>query len=119
MPRNPQSERRKGHIVSLLQKHLGPLCLNHPRRSDWYSLEDGTVDVFITDSKSTYNQRPWFDMRNDDLTELAKHPAGFIIFILGDDSCYLVIPARDLVAQLPNHREGLLVTGFFHFNTVL
>src|SRR6266487_737850 len=65
MPRNPQSERRKEHIVSLLQKHLGPLCQHHQRRSDWYSSEDGTVDVFITDSKSTYNQRPWFDMRYD------------------------------------------------------
>jgi hypothetical protein len=119
MPRNPESDRRKKHIASLLQQHLGTLCLDHPRRSDWYSSEDRTVDVFITDSKATYRQRPWFDMRDDDLKELAEHPAGFIVFILGDDTRYLVIPARDLVAQLPNHREGLLETGFYHFNTVL
>jgi hypothetical protein len=119
MPRNPESERRKRHVVSLVQQRLGSLCLHHPRRADWYSAEDGMADIFITDSKATYHQRPWFDMRNDDLKELARHSAGFVIFILGDDTCYLVIPARDLVAQLPNHREGLLATGFYHFNTVL
>lgn len=119
MPRNPESERRKRHIASLLQQHVGPLCRNHARRSDWFSAENGSVDVFITDSKATYRQRPWFDMREDDLKELARHPAGFVIFILGDDSHYLVIPARELVAQLPNHREGLVETGFYHFNTVL
>ena len=31
----------------------------------------------------------------------------------------MVVPAKDVVAQLPNHREGLLVTGFYHFNLVL
>src|SRR5438876_175108 len=78
MPRNPESERRKKHIVSLLRRRLGSVCRNHSRRSDWYSSEDGTVEVFITDSKSTYRQRPWFDMRDDDLTELVKHTAGFV-----------------------------------------
>ncbi len=58
-------------------------------------------------------------MRNDDLTELAAHRAGFIVFILGDETSYMVVPACDLVAQLPHHREGLLETGFYHFNTVL
>lgn len=119
MSRNPESERRKRHIAELVQQRVGPLCQNHPRRSDWYSSRDGSADVFITDSKATYKQRPWFDMRDDDLTELARHPAGFVIFILGDHTRYLVIPARHLVAQLPNHREGLLETGFYHFNTVL
>ena len=119
MPRNPTSEARKKNIVSLLKSRLGPLCLNHQRRPDGYSTEDGSVDVFITDSKATYRQRPWFDMRDDDLNYLANHPAGFILFILGDETRYLVVPARDLVAQLPNHREGLLETGFYHFNTVL
>jgi len=119
MPRNSISEARKKSFVSLLEQRLGPLCLNHPRRSDWYSSRDGTVDVFTTDSKATYRQRPWFDMRDDDLKALATHPAGFIVFILGDDTHHLVIPARDLVAQLPSHREGLLDSGFHHFNTVL
>jgi len=77
------------------------------------------VDVFITDSKAHYHQRPWFDMRNADLIELAAQPDGFVIFILGDEDSHLVIPARDLVAQLPHHREGLLESGFYHFNTVL
>lgn len=77
------------------------------------------MDVFITDSKAHFHQRPWFDMRHSDLKELARHPAGFVIFILGDDTHYLVIPASDIVAQLPNHREGLTKKGFYHFNTVL
>ena len=119
MPRNQVSEQRKRYIVSLLECRLGPLRLNHLRRSDWYSSKDGTVDVFITDSKAHFNQRPWFDMRGEDLKELASHPAGFIIFILGDQGCYLVIPARRLVEQLPHHREGVLESGFYHFNTVL
>lgn len=119
MPRNPSSEARKKHVASLLEHRLGPLCLDHPRRPDWYSSGDQTVDVFITDSNASYRQRPWFDMRGDDLKELARHPAGFIIFILGDANRFLVIPARKLVAQLPNHREGLLDTGFYHFNTAI
>ena len=76
-----QNRKRKKRIASLLQQRLGPLCLNHSRRADWYSSEDGAVDVFITDSKAHYHQRPWFDMRDDDLTKLAEHPTSFIIFI--------------------------------------
>ncbi len=119
MPRNAVSEQRKKHIVSLLECRLGPLCRRHPRRWDWYSPADGTVDVFITDSKAHYNQRPWFDMRNQDVKELADHPAGFVIFILGDEDCYLVVPARELMQQLPYHTEGQLESGFYHFNTVI
>ena len=119
MPVNEASERRKQQIVAFLKHRVGALFTHHPRRPDWYSSADGSVAIFITDSKAHYHQRPWFDMRSDDLTELAQHPAGFVIFILGDETSYLVIPAHDLVAQLPHHREGLLETGFYHFNTVL
>ena len=117
--RNEESEKRKKHIVSLLTDRLGQLCRNHPRRLDWYSSKDDSVDVFIADSKARYGQRPWFDMREKDLKALANHRAGFIIFILGDQDCYLVVPAKDLVAQLPHHKEGLLETGFYHFNLKL
>ena len=58
-------------------------------------------------------------MRHTDLKALAYHPAGFVVFILGDAASYLVIPAREIVAQLPNHTEGLTKKGFYHFNTVL
>jgi hypothetical protein len=119
MAKNEASEVRKQHIVSLLEQRLGPVCTNHPRRPDWYSSKDGLVDVFITDSKAHYGQRPWFDMKEKDIKQLASSPAGFIIFILGDEDSYLVVPATDLLAQLPHHREGRLNTGFFHFNIVL
>jgi len=107
MPRNEASETRKRHVVALLEQCLGPLCLNHPHRTDWHISEDGAVEVFITDSKAHFRQRPWFDMKAADLKELARHPAGFVLFILGDDTHFLVIPARDIVAQIPNHRGGL------------
>jgi len=58
-------------------------------------------------------------MREKGLKALANHRAGFIIFILGDQDCYLVVPAKDLVAQLPHHKGGLLETGFYHFNLKL
>src|SRR5260370_19796681 len=119
MPVNPASEERKQKVVTLVKQRVGPLVRNHPRRHDWHSASDGSVDIFVTDSKAHHDERPWFDMRDDDLKQLAAHPAGFIIFILGDETSYLVVPARDLMAQLPNHREGLLETGFYHFNTVL
>jgi len=80
---------------------------------------DGTVDVFITDSKPHYSKRPWFDMRADDLKELAMHHAGFIIFILGEENSYLVIPAKDVDQQIPNHQERLTSKGFYHFNVAL
>lgn len=102
-----------------MKQRVGSLVRNHPRRHDWYSSDDGSVDVFVTDSKAHYSQRPWFDMRDDDLRALAAHRAGFVIFILGDAGSYLVVPARDLIAQLPHHTEGVLETGFYHFNTVL
>jgi hypothetical protein len=82
MPRNPLSEDRKKHIVSLLQSRLGSLERNHQNRLDWYSSKDGKVDIFITDSKAHFGRRPWFDMKITDIEELAEHPAGFIIFIL-------------------------------------
>jgi hypothetical protein len=110
MPRNPESEKRKKHIATVLENLVGPLYVTHSRRSDWYTSKGASVDIFITDSKATYNQRPWFDMRDDDLQQLARHANGFVIFILGDDARFLVVPAQDLVAQLPSHREGLLDT---------
>lgn len=116
MPVNRDSERRKSKILSLVGGRLGPCCRNHSRRLDWYSSGDGTVDVFITDSKAHYGKRPWFDMRADDLQSLATHPLGFVIFILGDDDRYLVVPARDIDEQLPNHQEGCTTKGFYHFN---
>jgi hypothetical protein len=118
MPCNPSSEARKSHIVSLLQGRLGSFERIHPHRHDWYSSKDGKVDIFITDSKAHYDRRPWFDMRRKDIKELAGHPAGFIIFILGDDTNYLVIPAQHLRAELQNYREGRSPTkeGFYHFN---
>ncbi len=58
-------------------------------------------------------------MRITDLEEIARHQAGFVIFVLGDDSRYLVIPATDIIARLPNHREGPTESGFYHFHTVL
>lgn len=119
MPRNQVSEQRKKHMVSLLERRLGPLYRGHSRRRDWYSSKQDAVDVFITDSKAHYSRRPWFDMKDEDLEELANHPAGFIVFILGDEDCYLVVPARELAEQLPHHREGLLETGFYHFNLPL
>ena len=72
MPVNEASEARKKQIVVLLKQHLGSLCKNHPHRPDWYSSEDGSVDVFVTDSKAHYHQRPWFDMRHSDLKTLAQ-----------------------------------------------
>lgn len=119
MPRNPASEIRKKHIVSLLKRRLGSLDCNHLHRSDWYSSYDGKVEVFITDSKAHFDQRPWFDMKNEDIKELAKHPDGFIIFILGDDTNYLVVPAKHLKAEIPNHNERITEDGRYHFNIVL
>jgi hypothetical protein len=115
---NPESETRKKHIVSLLECRLGSLDRNHPHRRDWYSSKDGKVEVFITDSKAHFNLRPWFDMKNEDIKELAKHSAGFIIFVLGDDTNYLVVPAKYLMAELPNHNEGPTENEFYHFNIV-
>jgi hypothetical protein len=119
MPRNPESETRKKQIVSVLRCRLGSLDRNHPHRSDWYSSEDGSVEVFITDSKAHFDQRPWFDMKNEDIKELAKHPDGFIIFVLGDDTNYLVVPAKHLLAELPNYNERITEDGRYHFNIVL
>jgi hypothetical protein len=119
MPRNPASETRKRHIVSILESRFGSLNCNHPHRSDWYSSKDGKVEVFITDSKAHFNQRPWFDMKDEDIQKLSKHTAGFVIFILGEDTNYLVVPAKHLVTELPNHNEGLTEDGFYHFNIML
>ena len=99
MPRNPASEIRKKHIASLLECRLGSLDCNHRHRSDWYSSKDGKVEVFITDSKAHFDQRPWFDMKNEDIKELAKQSNGFIIFVLGDDANYLVVPAKHQIGR--------------------
>ena len=118
MPRNPQSENRKGHVVSLVQQRLGPCHRKHSNRPDWYSSKIDAVDVFITDSKSTSQHAPWYDMKEKDLEELANHPAGFVLFVLGDPQRYLVIPARDLKARLPGHLEGPTEDGYYHFHVV-
>lgn len=55
-------------------------------------------------------------MKFSDIKELATHPAGFIIFVLGYKDNYLVIPAKHLIEELPNHIEGLTENGFYHFN---
>jgi|HubBroStandDraft_4_1064222.scaffolds.fasta_scaffold748971_1 hypothetical protein len=118
MPRNPTSEARKHRIASRLESRLGPLEHWHRNRSDWYSSRDGKVDVFITDSKAHYARRPWFDMKTSDVEELANHPAGFIIFVLGEIDNFLVIPALHLKTELKNYAVGRRHAnrGFFHLN---
>ena len=118
MPRNPESEFRKEQIVSQLQSRLGPLDRIYPGRHDWYSSKDRQIDIFITDSKAHHDKRPWFDMKADDIKELAKRPAGFIIFVLGDAGNYLVVPAKDLNGELDHYVAGQrhIEKGFYHFN---
>jgi hypothetical protein len=119
MPRNPASEIRTRHIVSILESRFGPLYCNHPHRFDWYSSRYGKVDVFITDSKFHEHHR-WFDMAYADIKELAAHQSGFIIFVLGSKDNFLVIPAKDLIAELPNYQPGHTTNdGRYHFNLPL
>lgn len=117
--RNPASDARKRHIVLLLQSRLGLLHREDERRTDWYSSKDGRVNVFITDSKFHEHHR-WFDMAHADIKALAAHPAGFIIFVLGRQDNFLVIPAKDLLAQLPNYQPGHPTNdNRYHFNLPL
>jgi len=79
---------------------------------------DNQVEVFITDSRAHYDKRPWFDMKKDDIEELAKHPGGFVIFVLGDAANFLFVPVKDLNRQLENYVAGNrhVKRGFYHFN---
>jgi hypothetical protein len=101
-------------MVASLESRLG--TLERKIREDWYSSKNGAVEVFVTDSKADYGKRPWFDMLGKDLKELSRHANGFVIFILGDVSNYLVIPAKILQEELRNHTTGPTINGFYHFN---
>jgi hypothetical protein len=118
MPRNPESEERKNRIVSLLEQRIGPLRHKYHNRHDWYFSKNDKVEVFITDSKAHFHERPWFDMKDSDIKELATHPAGFIVFILGNADNYLVVPAQHLNEELKNYIVGRRKAekGFYHFN---
>jgi hypothetical protein len=118
MPRNPESDARKKHLAKYLENRIGALKCPHPSRVDWYSSLDGNTHVFITDSKPHYNARPWFDMKLSDITELANYPEGFVIFVLGDEANFLVIPAAILQSEIKNYQAGLraMEEGRYHFN---
>jgi len=119
--RNPESDQRKSKIVSDLRQRFGEVCRNRTNRHDWYQLKGGEVEIFITDSKAHFNERPWFDMSVSDIQELANHQSGFIIFVLGEADSYLVIPAAQLQNELNNYVKGRrkLKRGFYHFNLPL
>ena|SRR5438876_2541957 len=117
MPRNRQSEARKQAVLGLVWHRIGPTQRKHPTRPDWHVSKDESVEVFITDSKSTDKHAPWYDMRKTDIDELASRPAAFIIFILGDQSRYLVAPASQIAAQLQKHSPPT-DNGFYHFHIV-
>jgi hypothetical protein len=113
MPCNAQSESGKRLLVKRLESRLGPLVCNHAHRYDWHSSEDGSVEVFITYSKAHFEKRPWYDMTVKDIKELAAHRAGFIIFVLGHEDNFLVVPAKELRAQTQIHAA---TNGKYHFN---
>ena len=118
MPRNPESDARKRRLAQCLENRIGALKRPNRSRVDWYSSLDGNTHVFITDSKPHYNARPWFDMKLSDINELANYPDGFVIFVLGYDDNFLVIPAAILQSELKNYQAGLRAReeGLYHFN---
>jgi len=118
---NPESDARKNKIVLDLQQRFGALERKHPNRHDWYSLKADKIEIFITDSQAHYAERPWFDMERRDIKLLAEHPAGFVVFILGDADTYLVVPAKRLQDELKNYVAGRRKAprGFYHFNLLL
>jgi hypothetical protein len=118
MPRNPESDARKRHLAKCLENRIGPLERPHSSRTDWYSSKDGSIHVFITDSKPHYEKRPWFDMKLSDIDELANCSAGFVIFVLGLATNFLVIPATTLQSELKNYQAGrrAMEEGRYHFN---
>ncbi|HEX3626633.1 MAG TPA: hypothetical protein VH280_14555 [Verrucomicrobiae bacterium] len=79
---------------------------------------DGKIHVFFTDSKAHWEKRPWFDMKLSDISDLATCEAGFVVFVLGDEENFLVIPAATLKAELKNYRPGprAMAEGRYHFN---
>lgn len=116
MPRNRASEARKRRIVLLLEDRLGPLHNEHQHRSDWHSSEGGLVEVFITDSKFHFEHQRWWDMALNDIKALAECPSGFIIFILGSATNFMVFPAKDLMSQLPYYQGRSTEDGRYHFH---
>ena len=112
MPENDESKKRKARLRDLLCDRLGDYAHPRPRRPDWYSFTGGTVDVFITDADMGLG---WYDVQQADVEELASQTKSFFIFLLGHENHYLVIPAKDLSAQLLYHR-GPTGRGFFHLN---
>ena len=121
MPRNPTSEARKQRVVSVLEMRTGPLGSKYPNR-DWYCTAVGSVELFITDSK-TYTDsksyaliRPWFDMAESDINQLALHPFGFIVFVLGADDNFLIVPVKDLKAQIPEYVGSKTQNGNYDFH---
>ncbi|HEV2328249.1 MAG TPA: hypothetical protein VGY56_05600 [Verrucomicrobiae bacterium] len=115
---NPESDARKRAIVSCLDQRFGISRHKHENRPDWYFLRGGGSEVFITDSKAHYDQRPWFDMDESDINELAQNSAAFVIFILGESDSFLVIPANRLLDELQNYvtDRRQIKRGRYYFN---
>jgi len=57
-------------------------------------------------------------MKLSDITTLAGCPAGFIIFLLGSETNFLVIPAAVLKSRLKDYKAGprSMEEGRYHFN---
>lgn len=120
MPHGPnaESDARKRAIVSHLDQKFGISARKHSNRPDWYFLKEGKAEVFITDSKAHHNERPWFDMAESDIDELAENPAAFMIFVLGEADSFLVIPAKRLKDELKHYTTDRrqIKRGRYYFN---
>jgi len=55
-------------------------------------------------------------MTERDIRVLSGHPAAFVIFNLGRQDNFLVVPVKDLASHLPEYRDNLTADGRYHFN---
>jgi hypothetical protein len=102
MPRTAKSESTKAKLVASFESVTLHQLIRKDHHNDWYCSEDNSFELFLTFSHATFKRAPWYDMEPADIDALASHSAAFIIFILEQPGCFLVIPAKTLADRLSN-----------------
>jgi hypothetical protein len=88
--KSPREEKRR--VRAQVEEIVGP---THQvgGRSDWRVTRDESLSVFLTFSK--YEQL-FYDVSAQDLGEWLSYPRAFVLFVMGDHTDVLIVPARVL-----------------------
>jgi hypothetical protein len=101
MSQNRVSREEKFEVTQRIEQVVGRTRPVETRRPDWRVTSDRRLSLFLT--FSIFHEpanKTWYDINQDDVSRWRGYPRAFIIFVMGDSTCCLVVPVSVIEAHL-------------------